>query len=541
MNRHSRMLLARPERACLKSELERPVRHRDRDPAGHRRKGGSDRSPADRRCPHDHGHVLAHYHEAGPREVAMAIDAALAAKRAWESTPWEARAAVFHKVASLITARHRFSLAAATMLGQSKNAYQAEIDSSCEASDFLRYNVKFMEAIYQNQPISTRHTWNRVHYRALEGFVLAVTPFNFTAIAANLPTAPAIMGNTVVWKPASTAVLSNYLLMQIYREAGLLDGVINFVPGRGSIVSGVVLDHESFAGLHFTGSTGVFNGMWKTVGERLNRYRIYPRLVGETGGKDYILLHESADLTEAVTAIVRAGFDYQGQKCSACSRVYIPASRWPALKEMLLALVSQIAVGDVRDFRHFMNAVIDKASFDNTMRYIDMARGSNEAEILAGGHGDASVGYFIEPTVILTTNPRFVTMEEEIFGPVVTVFVYEDARLEETLAVLDRTSPYALTGSIFARDRQRDRPAVGCPRRYGRQLLHQRQVHGCGGRASAVRRCPIVRHQRQGRELPQPDPLDVATNDQGVLQSAADVRLSHDDRSVSPGVYFSRS
>jgi 1-pyrroline-5-carboxylate dehydrogenase len=404
-------------------------------------------------CPHDHGHVLARYHEAGPREVALAIDAALAAKREWESMPWEARAAVFHKVASLITSGHRYALAAATMLGQSKNAYQAEIDSSCETSDFLRYNVKFMEAIYQNQPISNRHTWNRVQYRALEGFVLAVTPFNFTAIAANLATAPAIMGNTVVWKPASTSVLSNYLLMKVYEEAGLPGGVINFVPGRGSVLSEVALGHESFAGLHFTGSTGVFNSMWKTVGERLGRYRIYPRLVGETGGKDYIFLHQSADLVEAVTAIIRAGFEYQGQKCSACSRVYVPASLWPAARRMLVDLVSQIRVGDVADFRNFMNAVIDRGSFDNVMRYIQAARDSSEAEVIAGGHGDASVGYFVEPTVIQTTNPHFATMEEEIFGPVVTVFVYDDDRLDETLAALDGTSPYALTGSIFARDR----------------------------------------------------------------------------------------
>jgi 1-pyrroline-5-carboxylate dehydrogenase len=310
-----------------------------------------------------------------------------------------------------------------------------------------------MEQIYRNQPISNHHTWNRVHYRALEGFVFTVTPFNFTAIAANLPTAPAIMGNTVVWKPASTSILSNYYLMQLYREAGLPDGVINFVPSRGSVIGKLVLEHESFAGLHFTGSTGVFNSMWKTVGENLDRYRIYPRLVGETGGKDYIFVHESADLQQAATAIVRAAFEYQGQKCSACSRVYAPTSRWPELKAQLLELVDQIRIGDVRDFRNFMNAVIDEASFDGTMRYIESARTSKGAQIIAGGCGNKSVGYFIEPTVIVTTDPHFVTMEEEIFAPVLTVYVYDDANLEETLRTLSATSPYALTGAIFARDR----------------------------------------------------------------------------------------
>ena len=404
-------------------------------------------------CPHEHGHVLARYHEAGEAEIRLAIEAALAAKKDWEAMPWEERAAIFHKMASLISGKYRYILNAATMLNQSKSAHQAEIDATCETADFFRYSAKFMEQVYRNQPISNHHTWNRVHYRALEGFVFAVTPFNFTAIGANLPTAPAIMGNTVVWKPASTSILSNYYLMQLYREAGLPDGVINFVPSRGSVIGKVVLEHESLAGLHFTGSTGVFNAMWKTVAENIGRYRIYPRLVGETGGKDYIFVHNSAELPQAATAIVRAAFEYQGQKCSACSRVYAPASRWPELKALLLDHIGQIRVGDVRDFRNFMNAVIDETSFDATMRYIELGRSSDKAEIIAGGKGDKSIGYFIEPTVIVTTDPHFVTMEEEIFAPVLTVYIYEDEKLEETLQTLDQTSPYALTGAIFARDR----------------------------------------------------------------------------------------
>jgi 1-pyrroline-5-carboxylate dehydrogenase len=310
-----------------------------------------------------------------------------------------------------------------------------------------------MEQIYSQQPQSSAHTWNRVDYRPLEGFVLAISPFNFTAIGANLATAPAIMGNTVVWKPASTSILSNYYLMKLYEEAGLPAGVINFLPSRGSQLGKVALDHPAFAGLHFTGSTGVFNQMWKTVAENLQKYRIYPRLVGETGGKDYIFVHPSADLVETAAAIVRGSFEYQGQKCSACSRVYAPASRWAELKELVLGMVGRIRVGDPRDFRNFMGAVIDQASYDQTMRYIEMARSSSKAEILCGGRGDASVGWFVPPTIIETTDPKFVTMEEEIFAPVLTVYVYPDDQLEATLKLLDGTSPYALTGSVFARDR----------------------------------------------------------------------------------------
>lgn len=442
-----------PERAKLKAELDRQYGLELDIPliiGGREIRTGKLQKVI---CPHEHGHVLALFHEAGEAEIRLAIEAALAAKRQWEAMPWEERAAIFHKMASLISGKYRYILNAATMLNQSKSAHQAEIDATCETADFFRYSAKFMEQIYRNQPISNHHTWNRVHYRALEGFVFAVTPFNFTAIGANLPTAPAIMGNTVVWKPASTSILSNYYLMQLYREAGLPDGVINFVPSRGSVIGKIVLEHESLAGLHFTGSTGVFNAMWKTVAENVGRYRIYPRLVGETGGKDYIFVHNSADISQAATAIVRAAFEYQGQKCSACSRVYAPASRWPELKALLLDLVGRIRVGDVRDFRNFMNAVIDEASFDATMRYIELGRSSEKAEILAGGKGDKSVGYFIEPTIIVTTDPHFVTMEEEIFAPVLTIHVYEDEQLEETLQTLDRTSPYALTGAVFARDR----------------------------------------------------------------------------------------
>ncbi len=441
------------ERVLLKAELERQFHQEIEIPliiGGREVRTGKLQKAI---CPHDHQHVLARYHEAGEAEVRLAIDAALAAKRDWEATPWEDRAAIFHKMASLISSKYRYILNAATMLNQSKSAYQAEIDSTCETADFFRFNAKFMEDIYRHQPISDPHVWNRVHYRALEGFVFAVTPFNFTAIGANLATAPAIMGNTVVWKPASTSLLSNYYLMQLFKEAGLPDGVINFIPGRGSMISRIVLEDPSFAGLHFTGSTGVFNSMWKTIADNLSRYRSYPRLVGETGGKDFIFMHESGDAAEVAAAIVRAGFEYQGQKCSACSRVYLPASRWADVKSRVLALLTEVKMGDVRDFRNFFNAVIDETAFDSTMKYIELARSAQDAQIIAGGQGDKSVGYFIEPTVILTTNPKFVTMEEEIFAPVVTIYVYDDGQLDETLKILDETSPYALTGAIFAKDR----------------------------------------------------------------------------------------
>ena len=404
-------------------------------------------------CPHEHGHILANCHQAGEAEIKLAIEAAQKAKAAWENTPWEERAAVANRMASLITTKYRYILNAATMLNQSKTAHQAEIDSTCETADFFRWNAKFMEQIYSIQPESHPHVWNRMQYRALEGFVFAVSPFNFTAIAANLATAPALMGNTVVWKPATTSILSNYYLMQLYKEAGLPDGVINFVPSKGSVIGKVVLDDPNFAGIHFTGSTGVFQGMWQTVANNLSKYKSYPRLVGETGGKDYIFVHGSADPVEAATAILRGSFEYQGQKCSACSRVYAPASLWPTIKDLLLEMMAQVKMGDPRDFRNFMAAVIDESSFDNAMSYIEKAKASPKASIIAGGHGDKSKGYFVEPTIILTTDPRFISMEEEIFAPVLTIYVYEDAHLEETLKILDSTSPYALTGAIFAKDR----------------------------------------------------------------------------------------
>jgi len=405
-------------------------------------------------CPHDHQHVLAVYHQAGPKEVAMAIEAAMRAKQAWGDLEWSHRASIFLKMADLISTKYRYILNSATMLGQSKSVYQAEIEASCEMADFLRFNVFFADEIYSKQPISTPTTWNRVVYRPLEGFVFAVTPFNFTAIAGNLASAPAIMGNTVVWKPASKAILSNYFLMQLFKDAGLPDGVINFIPGRGSEVGDIVLQNSSLSGVHFTGSTSTFQTIWRQVSENLNRYKNYPRLVGETGGKDYIVIHNSADIDAAATAIVRAGFEFQGQKCSACSRVYAPRSQWPELRETLLSMVKEIDVGDVKNFSNFMNAVIDRKAYRKIMVYIEKAEHSAEAKIIIGGQGNDTKGYFVEPTIIETKNPRFITMEEEIFGPVVTVFVYDDDQYQTTLELCDRTSPYGLTGAIFSKDRE---------------------------------------------------------------------------------------
>ena len=404
--------------------------------------------------PHDHQHVLATYHKAGPQEIEAAIEASQEAWKSWSTMPWWERASLFNRMASLLSDPWRATLSAATMLGQSKNVFQAEIDASCELIDFLNFNTKYMEAIYEQQPISSKGMWNRVEQRPLEGFVFAVTPFNFTAIAGNLPTAPAMMGNTVVWKPASSAVLSGYYLMKLFQEAGLPDGVVNFLPGSGADIGNIVLQHPKLAGVHFTGSTEVFQGMWKIVGENIASYRTYPRIVGETGGKDFIFVHPSADIAEVSTAIVRGAFEYQGQKCSAASRAYIPASIWPALTELLVETIKTIKVGDVRDFTNFVNAVIDRPAFESITEYIDLARHSSDAKIIAGGGSDDSRGYFIEPTVIVTTDPHFKTMEEEIFGPVITLYMYDDSRFEETLRLCDSTSPYALTGAILARDRE---------------------------------------------------------------------------------------
>ena len=404
--------------------------------------------------PHNHNHVLGHFHQAGKAEVDQAIKASLKARHAWANLPWEERAAVFMKAAEILSHEQRFVLNAATMLGISKTPIQAEIDSACELIDFWRFNVHFMEEIYRQQPKSVPLSWNRVEHRGLEGFVFAVTPFNFTAIAGNLPTAPAMMGNTVVWKPASSAVYPAYHVMKILEKAGLPPGVINFVPGPGRLVGDEVLGHPSLAGVHFTGSTGVFQNMWKSVGNNIHHYHTYPRIVGETGGKDFIFAHASADVQALSVALVRGAFEYQGQKCSAASRAYIPRSIWPQVKDQIVDMTAELKVGDVSDFTNFMGAVIDQKAFDNIKSYIDYAKSSSEAEILAGGNYDDSVGYFIDPTIVETTNPKFKLMEEEIFGPVLTIYVYEDRDLAQTLELCNTTSPYGLTGAIFAQDRQ---------------------------------------------------------------------------------------
>ena len=405
-------------------------------------------------CPHDHKHILGTYHQAGPEEVELAIKTAMKAKESWENTPWQDRAAIFLKAAELISTKYRYILNAATMLNQSKSAYQAEIDSTCEIADFLRFNVQFMQQIYSEQPPrNAKGTWNRLEYRALEGFIFAVTPFNFTAIAGNLPTSPAMMGNVVLWKPASTSILSNYYLMQLFKEAGLPDGVINFLPGRGSQVGNPVVASENFSGLHFTGSTGTFNRLWKGIANNIDNYRSYPKIVGETGGKDFIIVHESADPQQVAVAAVRGAFEYQGQKCSAASRMYVPSKLWLKIANSMETIFEEIKMGDVQDFGNFMNAVIDENSFDNIMSYIENVKKSDNAEIFFGGKGDKSRGYFIEPTVIVAKDPHYISMEEEIFGPVLTVYVY-DEDFDDILELCDKTSPYALTGAVFARDRE---------------------------------------------------------------------------------------
>jgi 1-pyrroline-5-carboxylate dehydrogenase len=399
------------------------------------------------------GTVLARYHQATEADVTAAIAASVEARKQWESLPWVERAAVNARIAELISRKYRYRLLAATMLGQGKNVYQAEIDAACEVIDFLRFNAHFASSIYTGQPGSTRDQVNRMEYRPLEGFVLAVSPFNFTAIASNLNMSPVVMGNVTLWKPASTAVLSGYVLMQIYQEAGVPPGVINFLPGSGAMIGRAATAHREFAGVHFTGSNGTFNSLWRTIAGNLEHYRSYPRIVGETGGKDFVFVHPSGDSLDAATALVRGAFEYQGQKCSAASRAYIPRSLWPSIKTTMLDMLGTISVGDVRDLRNFVNPVIDEAAFDSIMGYIAKAQASPDAEIIAGGTGDKRAGFYIQPTIVLTTDPRFVTMEEEIFGPVLTVFVYEDADWKATLELCDTTSPYALTGAVFARDR----------------------------------------------------------------------------------------
>lgn len=406
------------------------------------------------RPPHDHKHVLGYYHQGDKSHVDRAINAALGAKSAWENLFWEHRAAIFLKAADLIAGPYRYKLNAATMLGQSKNAYQAEIDAACELIDFLRFNVKYMSEIYAQQPpVSPRGVWNRVEQRPLEGFVFALTPFNFTAIAGNLPTSAAMMGNVVVWKPANTQIYAANVLMEIFMEAGLPDGVINLVYVSGPDAGEVIFNHPDFAGIHFTGSTGVFQDIWKTIGNNIHKYKTYPRIVGETGGKDFILIHGSANVQVANTAIVRGAFEYQGQKCSAASRVYIASSLWPEIKELMQKDISSFKMGPTEDFSNFINAVIDEKSFDKLAKAIDTAKADPSLEIIAGGNYDKTNGYFIEPTVIVTKDPRYVTMCEELFGPVLTVYVYDDSEFDEVLNIIDTTSIYALTGAVIAQDR----------------------------------------------------------------------------------------
>jgi 1-pyrroline-5-carboxylate dehydrogenase len=442
-----------PERERLKVELERQAATEIEIPliiGGEEVRTGRTRPVV---MPCEHGHVLARVHLAGEAEVRRAAEAALIAHDTWSTMSWIERASILLKAAELLSKKHRMLINAATMLGQGKNAYQAEIDAACETIDYLRYNVYFASQIYAGQPRSTLEQLNRMEYRPLEGFVFTVSPFNFTAIASNLNLAVALMGNTTVWKPASTALLSNYHVMRLLMEAGLPPGVVNFVPGEGAVVGATALAHPMMAGIHFTGSNATFDRLWQSVAANLKTYRSYPRVVGETGGKDFIFAHPSADPAAVATAMVRGAFEYQGQKCSAASRAYLPASLWPEIRDAVAAMVGRIKVGDVRDLGNFVNAVIDEPAFDNIMRYVGLAKASNDARVLVGGGGDKRTGYFVQPTVIETTDPHFVTMKEEIFGPVLTVFVYEDARFLETLKLCDATSPYALTGAVFSRDR----------------------------------------------------------------------------------------
>ncbi len=403
--------------------------------------------------PHEHSRTLGYYHKGTGDHVHQAINAALAIRTKWQALSWDQRAAIFLKAADLISGPFRAKLNAATMLGQSKNAYQAEIDAACEMADFLRFNVHFMTQIYQDQPISSHGTWNRMEWRPLEGFVYAVTPFNFTSIAGNLPSAPALMGNVVVWKPANTQVYSAAVLMEIFREAGLPPGVINMIMVDGPVGGKIMSTHPEFVGVHFTGSSEVFNKIWRAIGENVALHNTFPKIVGETGGKDFVMVHPTAKIQPVVTALTRGAFEYQGQKCSAASRAYIPQSLWPEIRERMLADLKSLKMGGVEDFRNFINAVIDEASFDKLAGYIDRARKDPDAEIIAGGNYNKSVGYFIEPTVILARNPKYITMCEELFGPILTVYVYEDDQYFQTLEILDKTSPYALTGAIFAEDR----------------------------------------------------------------------------------------
>ena len=405
------------------------------------------------RPPHDHQKVVGYFHEGTQADVVKAIDTALAAKEAWVAMPWEDRAAIFLKAADLIAGPYRAKINAATMIGQSKNAMQAEIDSACELIDFLRFNVQYMTEIYADQPISSPGIWNRVDYRPLEGFTFAITPFNFTAIAGNLPSCMALMGNVVVWKPSDKQTLAAKVTMEVFKKAGLPDGVINMILTDGAETAKTVLEHKDFAGLHFTGSTKVFNTLWKQIGDNINNYRTYPRIVGETGGKDFVMVHKSACPTEVAVGLVRGAFEYQGQKCSAASRAYIPSNLWNEVEKQMKEMLATVTLGSPEDFSNFMTAVIDKNSFEKSKAYIDRAQASSEAEVVIGGTYDDSVGYFVQPTVIKATNPKYESMVEEIFGPVLSVYVYDENEFEATLKLVDETSAYALTGSIFAKDR----------------------------------------------------------------------------------------
>lgn len=438
-----------PERQLLKEELERQFNQCIEIPCIIGGKEVKTGDLGDVVMPTNHKHVLAKYHKAGTKEVQAAIDAAMAAKQEWENTPWIERASIMMRVGELLSKKYRYLINAATMLGQGKNPMQAEIDAAQETIDFLRFNSYFASKIYAQQPISDNSTINRNEYRAMEGFVYAITPFNFTSIACNLNIAPALMGNVTIWKPATTAILSNYYLMKIFAEAGVPDGVINFLPGKGSVISSVAFASPHLAGVHFTGSTSTFKGFWKQIGQNIDVYNTYPKIVGETGGKDFIFAHKSADPIAVAVAIVRGAFEFQGQKCSAASRAYLPKSIWGTVEEEINKMLKTIKVGDVFDFTNFMNAVIDEDSFDKIAAYIDRAKQSPECRII-GGKYDKSQGYFIEPTIIVTTNPKYETMAEELFGPVITLHVYDDDKYTEMLNICNETSPYALTGSIFA-------------------------------------------------------------------------------------------
>lgn len=441
------------ERELLQQELERQYNQVIEIPAII---GGKEVKTGDMGTvvmPTEHQHILAKYHKVGKKEVEMAIDAAMAAKKGWEEMPWIQRSSIMMKAAELLATKYRYILNASSMLGQGKSPMQAEIDCPCEAIDFLRFNSFFASQLYCQQPLSDHTMLNRLEYRGMEGFVYAITPFNFTSIALNLNVAPALMGNVTIWKPSTTSLLSNYYLMKLLQEAGLPDGVINFLPGSGSVISDVAFKSPHLAGIHFTGSTATFKKFWKLIGENIDIYNTYPKIVGETGGKDFIFAHHSAPARELAVAILRGAFEFQGQKCSAASRAYVPKSLWEPTLAHIKEMMKTVKMGDVRDFSNFINAVIDEKSFDNIAGYIERARISKDAEIVLGGNCDKSVGYFVEPTIIVAKTPDYESICEEIFGPVITVYVYEDEKYEETLRLCDQTSPYALTGSIFAQDR----------------------------------------------------------------------------------------